>query len=196
VLEAACASMKLLMESVVVASEARFVKAVKTAVQALRFSQIKAGKEVGNVPGLNRPTGLGPVLGLLRQGVMNGASEIKETSAITMSELLRLCSASCIQSATVMQLAPIIRVLGEKVEAGVKKAILGTLNVLLELVPALLKALTPQFQTVFTRALQDTDQAVRDEAAKALGRLMGLNPRVDPLVNELCTSILASPSKV
>jgi HEAT repeat protein len=95
-----------------------------------------------------------------------------------------------------MQLAPIIRVLGEKVDAGVKKAILGTLNVLLELVPALLKALTPQFQTVFTRALQDPDQAVRDEAAKALGRLMSLNPRVDPLVNELCTSILASPAKV
>ena len=95
-----------------------------------------------------------------------------------------------------MQLAPIIRVLGEKVEPSVKKAILSTLNVLLELVPALLKALVPQFQTVFARSLQDADQGVRDEAAVALGRLMGLNPRVDPLVNELCTSILASPAKV
>jgi HEAT repeat protein len=196
VLDAACASMKLLMDSVVSASEARFVKSVRTGVQALRFSQIKAGKEVGNVPGLNRPQGLGPVVGLLRQGVMNGSAEIKELSATTISEVLRLCTATCIQSATVMQLAPIIRVLGEKVDAGVKKAILGTLNVLLELVPALLKALTPQFQTVFTRALQDTDQGVRDEAAKALGRLMGLNPRVDPLVNELCTSIVGSPAKV
>lgn len=196
VLDAACASMKLLMDSVVSASEARFVKAIRTAVQALRFSQIKAGKEVGNVPGLNRPLGLGPVVGVLRQGVMNGSAEIKEASAITISEILRLCTPSCIQSATVMQLAPIIRVLGEKVEPAVKKAILGTLNVLLELVPLLLKALTPQFQTVFTRALQDPDQGVRDEAAKALGRLMGLNPRVDPLVNELCTSILASPAKV
>ena len=196
VLDAACSSMKLLMDSVVAASEARFVKAVRTAVQSLRFSQIKAGKEVGNVAGLNRPLGLGPVLGLLRNGVMNGSAEIKELAATTISEILRLCTPSCIQSATVMQLAPIIRVLGEKVDAGVKKAILGTLNVLLEIVPALLKALTPQFQTVFTRALQDTDQAVRDEAAKALGRLMSLNPRVDPLVNELCTSILASPAKI
>ncbi len=195
VLDAACHSMKLLLDSVVTASEEKFIKAIRSAIQAVRFSQIKQGVEVGSVPGFNRPAGLAPVLNLLRQGVM-GAAEIKEISAVTIGEVLRLCSPECIASSAVMQLAPIIRILSEKVEPGVKKAILNTLNVLLELVPALVKPLVPQFQVVFTRSLQDADLAVRDEAALALGRLMSLNPRVDPLVNELCTSILASPSKI
>jgi HEAT repeat protein len=195
VLDAACNSMKLLLESVVSASEEKYIKAVRTAIQAVRFSQVKQGVDVGNVPGFNRPAGLAPVLVLLKQGVM-GAAEIKEQSAVTIGEVLRLCTPESITSSAVMQLAPIIRVLSEKVEPGVKKAILSTLNVLLELVPNLVKALVPQFQVVFTRSLQDADLPVREEAAVALGRLMALNPRVDPLVNELCTSILASPSKI
>jgi HEAT repeat protein len=196
VLSAACKAMKQLLGAIVPPSEERFIMVLKAAVHGLRFSQIKAGEAVGDIPGFNMPIGLSPVINLFKNGVMQGSPEIKESSAGAIVEVLRLCTPSCIKSATVMQLAPIIRILGEKVTPGVKKAILITLNVMLELVPLLLKALVPQFQTVFARALQDGDAGVRDEAAKALGRLMALNPRVDPLINELCGNILSSTSKV
>ena len=94
VLDAACSSMKLLIDSVVSASEERFIKALRAAVQALRFSQIKAGVEVGNVPGMNRPLGLAPIVGLFRQGVMTASAEVKELSATSIGEVLRLCTPS------------------------------------------------------------------------------------------------------
>lgn len=53
----------------------------------------------------------------------------------------------------------------------------------------MLKPFLPQLQTTFVKALSDTTFEVRDQAAVALGKLMGMHTRVDPLVTELMSGI-------
>src|SRR5690606_36647230 len=70
----------------------------------------------------------------------------------------------------------------------VKAAILLTLNNLLSKIPAYLKPFLPQLQRTFAKSLADTSSDVlRSRAAKALGTLITLTPRIDPLITELVT---------
>lgn len=65
-------------------------------------------------------------------------------------------------------------------------AILLTLNNLLEKMPTFLKPFLPQLQRTFAKSLADTSSEVlRSRAAKALGTLITLTPRIDPLIAEL-----------
>ena len=67
-------------------------------------------------------------------------------------------------------------------------AILLTLNNLLDKIPLFLKPFLPQLQRTFAKALADTSSdLLRARAAKALGTLLNLNPRIDPLIAELVT---------
>lgn len=197
VLEAAAAAMTGVVATIPASDEQRYVTGLRAALQSLRFEQIKAGGATGNVPGLSQTKGIVPILQVFRQGVTAGSTpELRELAATALSDVLQLADPSKLQSAVVLQLAPIIRVLSEKVPANVKRAILMTLSLLLNLVPQLLKGFVPQFQTVFSRSLQDIDASVRDVAAVAMGRLTGLINQLDPLINELCTGVQASPAKI
>ena len=49
----------------------------------------------------------------------------------------------------------------------------------------MLKPFLPQLQMTFTKALNDTSRAVRLRAADALGQLVTIHTRVDPLFTEL-----------
>lgn len=63
-----------------------------------------------------------------------------------------------------------------------------TLNQLLEKIPISLRPFLPQLQRTFAKSLADPASSVlRDRAAKALGTLITLTPRIDPLVAELVT---------
>lgn len=67
-------------------------------------------------------------------------------------------------------------------------AILYTLNQLLEKIPTFLRPFLPQLQRTFTKSLADpTSSTLRDRAAKALGTLITMTPRIDPLIAELVT---------
>jgi hypothetical protein len=69
-----------------------------------------------------------------------------------------------------------------------KAAILYTLNNLLEKIPTFLKPFFPQLQRTFAKSLADTSsELLRIRAAKALGTLITMTPRVDPLIAELVT---------
>jgi hypothetical protein len=60
------------------------------------------------------------------------------------------------------------------------------MNNLLIKIPQLLKPFFPQLQRTFARALADPSSAVlRTRAAKALGTLITMTPRVDPLIVDL-----------
>ena len=62
------------------------------------------------------------------------------------------------------------------------------MNHLLEKIPLFLKPFLPQLQRTFAKSLADPSSAtLRNRAAKALGTLITLTPRVDPLVAELVT---------
>ena len=53
----------------------------------------------------------------------------------------------------------------------------------------MLKPFLPQLQTTFIKALNDPHRAVRLRAADALGRLISIHTRVDPLFTELQTGM-------
>ena len=56
----------------------------------------------------------------------------------------------------------------------------------------MLKPFLPQLQTTFIKALNDPNRAVRVKAASALGQLITIHPRVDPLILELHAGINAA----
>ena len=49
----------------------------------------------------------------------------------------------------------------------------------------MLKPFLPQLQMTFTKALNDSSRAVRLRAADALGQLVTIHTRVDPVFTEL-----------
>lgn len=53
----------------------------------------------------------------------------------------------------------------------------------------MLKPFLPQLQTTFVKALNDPNRAVRLKAASALGKLIVIHTRADPLFQELHTGI-------
>jgi hypothetical protein len=79
----------------------------------------------------------------------------------------------------------------------VKAAILLTLNNLLEKIPTFLKPFLPQLQRTFAKSLADpSSEVLRTRAAKALGTLITLTPRIDPLIAELVTGSKTSDAGV
>lgn len=52
-----------------------------------------------------------------------------------------------------------------------------------------LKPFLPQLQTTFLKALQDTSRGVRLRAAEALGQLVSIHTKVDPLFTEQLSAI-------
>lgn len=62
-------------------------------------------------------------------------------------------------------------------------AIFLTLNRLLVKIPQFVKPFLPQLQRTFARGLADTSsETLRTRAAKGLGILITLTPRIDPLI--------------
>ncbi|KAJ8263285.1 hypothetical protein COCON_G00157420 [Conger conger] len=84
---------------------------------------------------------------------------------------------------------PLIRILGDRFSWTVKTALLETLTLLLAKVGLALKPFLPQLQTTFLKALQDSSRAVRLRAAEALGQLVSIHSKVDPLFSEQLAAI-------
>lgn len=56
----------------------------------------------------------------------------------------------------------------------------------------MLKPFLPQLQTTFVKALNDPNRSVRLKAAAALGKLIVIHTRVDPLFQELHAGVKSS----
>jgi hypothetical protein len=81
---------------------------------------------------------------------------------------------------------PLIRIVGERVPSPVKAALLLSLTTLLSHVPQYVRPFFPQLQRTFTKNVSEPSSLlVRNRATEGLGVLMGLQPRVDPVVTEL-----------
>ncbi|XP_067861626.1 stalled ribosome sensor GCN1 [Heptranchias perlo] len=129
--------------------------------------------------------GVTSILPILREGVLTGSPEQKEEAAKALGLVIKLTSAEALRPSVVNITGPLIRILGDRFSWNVKVALLDTLSLLLGKVGIALKPFLPQLQTTFTKALSDANRAVRLKAAEALGNLIVIHAKVDPLFTEL-----------
>ncbi|MCJ1477873.1 translational activator of GCN4 [Lambiella insularis] len=163
----------------------------KEEMESLVFSTRQVLQQVGvagsDLPGFCLPKGINAILPIFLQGLMNGTAEQRTQSALAISDIIDRTSPDALKPFVTNIAGPLIRVVSER-SVDVKSAILLTLNNLLEKIPAFLKPFLPQLQRTFAKSLADTtSELLRSRAAKALGTLLTLKPRIDPLIAELVT---------
>ncbi|KAL8672100.1 MAG: hypothetical protein Q9168_003432 [Polycauliona sp. 1 TL-2023] len=172
----------------------------KEEMESLVVSTRSVVQQVGvpghNLPGFALPKGINAILPIFLQGLMNGTPDQRVQAALAISEIIDRTNADGLKPFVTQITGPLIRVVSER-SADVKAAILLTLNNLLEKIPTLLKPFLPQLQRTFAKSLADTSSEVlRSRAAKALGTLITLTPRIDPLIAELVTGSKTSDAGV
>ncbi|KRF82708.1 stalled ribosome sensor GCN1 [Drosophila virilis] len=158
--------------------------------QAVRFaaSELKEPE----LPGFCLPKGIAPLLPVFREAILNGLPDEKENAAQGLGEVIFLTSANSLQPSVVHITGPLIRILGDRFNSGVKAAVLETLAILLHKVGVILKQFLPQLQTTFLKALHDQNRNVRMKAGKALSELVAIHTRADPLFIEIHNGIKSS----
>ena len=163
----------------------------KEEMEALVFSTRQILLQVGvaghNLPGFSLPKGVNAILPIFLQGLMNGTADQRTQAALAISDIIDRTNAESLKPFVTQITGPLIRVVSER-SVDVKAAILLTLNNLLEKIPTFLKPFLPQLQRTFAKSLADTtSEVLRTRAAKALGTLITMTPRIDPLIAELVT---------
>ena len=135
--------------------------------------------------------GLEPLLPIYQRGILYGTPEIREASAAGLGEAISITSTKFLAGPIIIKMTgPLLRIVGDRNPANVKIAILKTLGLILVKGGPALRAFVPQFQTTFVKALADPSRQVRLEAIHALGLLMPLSTRLDPLLKELVAGAL------
>ncbi|PPJ53845.1 hypothetical protein CBER1_03251 [Cercospora berteroae] len=148
------------------------------------------------LPGFSLPKGINAILPIFLQGLMNGSAEQRIQAALGLSDLIDRTSPDGLKPFVTQITGPLIRVVSER-SVELKAAILLTLNNLLEKIPLFLKPFLPQLQRTFAKSLADPgSEVLRSRAAKALGTLITMTPRIDPLIAELVTGSKTTDSGV
>lgn len=167
-------------------------------VVPLRRALESTGAPGTPLPGLLLPRGAGPMVPVLLHGLLQGTAEQREQGALGLADLVLRTTADAIKPFITAMVGPLIRLCGDRHAPPVKAAILTSLDTMIHHVPALVRPFYPQLQRSFQKALGDPASAnVRGKAASALGFLMGLQTRVEGVIQELVQQIqqaLADPS--
>ncbi|KAF2402490.1 translational activator [Trichodelitschia bisporula] len=160
---------------------------MESLVVSTRQVLLQVGVPGANLRGFELPKGINAILPIFYQGLTNGTTDQRTQAALALSDIVDRASSNALKPFVTHITGALIRVVSDR-SADVKAAILFTLNNLLDKIPTLLKPFLPQLQRTFAKALADTSSEVlRTRAAKALGTLITLTPRIDPLISELVT---------
>ncbi|XP_068667141.1 protein ILITYHIA isoform X2 [Aristolochia californica] len=170
-----------------------YIKLVRDAVSTARDKERR--KKKGGpilVPGFCLPKALQPLLPVYLQGLISGSAELREQAAEGLGELIQVTSEQVLKEFVVKITGPLIRIIGDRFPWQVKSAVLSTLCIMISKGQMALRPFLPQLQTTFIKCLQDSARPVRSSSALALGKLSALSTRVDPLVNDLLTTLQAT----
>lgn len=171
-------------------------------VLAVPTRQILKGVGVpgADLPGFSLPKGITAILPIFLQGLLNGSIEQRTQSSLAIADLIDRTAADSLKPFVTQITGPLIRVVSERsVDLKCRRlhppnirllkltnlsgAIFYTLNKLLQKIPLAVKPFLPQLQRTFARGLADqTSETLRNRAAKGLGILITLTPRIDPLI--------------
>jgi len=147
----------------------------------------QVGVPGSDLPGFSLPKGITAILPIFLQGLLNGTVDQRTQAALGIGDIIDRTNANALKAFVTQITGPLIRVVSER-SVDIKCAIFFTLNKLLEKIPLAVKPFLPQLQRTFARGLADsTSETLRNRAAKGLGILITLTPRVDPLIAELIT---------
>jgi len=164
-----------------------------TLVVPLRRTLESTGAPGAKLPGLCQPRGAGPFVPVFLHGLLQGSAEQREQGALGLADLVEKSEPEAIRPFLTMMVGPLIRLCGDRHAPPVKSAILLSLDTMVHRVPALVRPFYPQLQRSFQKALSDPASAtVRTKAAMALGFLMGLQVRVEGVVQELLGTLHAA----
>lgn len=145
------------------------------------------------LPGFCLPKrGISCLLPIFKESLLNGSPEIKEQSAQTLSECIKLSDGSSLKSSVMGITGPLIRVLGERYNWTVKSSVLDAIYNLLEKVGVILKPFLPQLHPTFMKNLNDINRTVRLKSGYALAQLISMNPKSDQVINEIHNFIKAT----
>ncbi|OJJ50496.1 hypothetical protein ASPZODRAFT_126377 [Penicilliopsis zonata CBS 506.65] len=145
----------------------------------------QVGVPGASLPGFSLPKGITAILPIFLQGLLNGNIDQRTQAALAIADVIDRTAADSLKAFVTQITGPLIRVVSER-SVDIKCAIFFTLNKLLEKIPLAVKPFLPQLQRTFARGLADsTSETLRNRAAKGLGILITLTPRVDPLIAEL-----------
>ncbi|GAB7360485.1 hypothetical protein MBLNU230_g8436t1 [Neophaeotheca triangularis] len=169
---------------------------MESLVSSTKTTLNQVGVAGHNLPGFSLPKGINAILPIFLQGLMNGSAEQRTQAALAISDLIDRTSPEGLKPFVTNITGPLIRVVSER-SVELKAAILLTLNNLLQKVPAALRPFLPQLQRTFAKSLADpSSEVLRSRAAKALGTLITMTPRIDPLIAELVTGSKTSDTGV
>jgi Generalcontrol nonderepressible 1 (Gcn1) N-terminal/HEAT-like repeat len=134
------------------------------------------------LPGFSLPKGILAIFPIFLQGLLNGTTDQRTQAALAIADIIDRTAADSLKPFVTQITGPLIRVVSER-SVDIKSAVFYALNKLLEKIPLAVKPFLPQLQRTFARGLADTtSETLRNRAAKGLGILITLTPRVDPLV--------------
>jgi hypothetical protein len=137
------------------------------------------------LPLFTLPKSLDPFFAIFSHGLLNGNAFIKELSADMIAECSGMADAAVLKPTLIKVVGSLIRIVGDRYPSSVKSAILHALIALMNKGGSSLKAFVPQLQSTFVKALNDPLREVRQRGGKALGQLLLLGPRPDPLLSDL-----------
>lgn len=147
----------------------------------------------GLVPGLCRPRGAQSFVPVFLSGLMHGNAEEKEQGTLGLADIVVHTLPEAVRPFVTAMVGPLIRLCGDRHVPPVKTAIISSLDTMVCRIPQLVRPFYPQLQRSFQKAVSEPSSAtVRTRAGAALGHLMGLQLRVEPVVLELVTGIEAS----
>jgi hypothetical protein len=159
----------------------------KEEMELLVISTRQVLRQVGvpgaDLPGFSLPKGIMAIFPIFLQGLLNGSVEQRTQAALAIADIIDRTGADSLKPFVTQITGPLIRVVSER-SVEIKSAVFFALNKLLEKIPLAVKPFLPQLQRTFARGLADTSsETLRNRAAKGLGILITLTPRVDPLIS-------------
>ncbi|OJD14930.1 hypothetical protein AJ78_04769 [Emergomyces pasteurianus Ep9510] len=156
----------------------------------------QVGVPGSDLPGFCLPKGIGSIFPIFLQGLLNGNVDQRVQSALAIADIIDRTSTEALRPYVTQITGPLIRVVSER-SVDIKCAVFLALDKLLEKIPLFVKPFLPQLQRTFARGLADTSSDIlRKRAAKGLGILITLTPRVDPLIAELIAGSKTSDAGV
>lgn len=177
-------ALKLLSDVVPNSALSAHIPVIRESLRAAS-SGISVTDPTAKITALQMPKSPAPFVPIVSDGLLNGAPELREQAALAIGELVEMTNPKSLGPFVIKLAGPLIRVVSGRFPWQVKAAILKSLLLLLNNGSVMLRSFAPQLQSTFVKSLSDSSRLVRARACAALGALVPIQMRLEPLLNDL-----------